>query len=731
MLLDRRNPTAPLDAPRAGRVTHPRTLATALLALLFSGACGESSAPPPATADVANTGGTPAPVTITPSAGGASAQAEPKVDITLEQLLDVHRSYEPRAIDGNRFVYLSDAPGTAQLFMADAGLAGSGGEGAKVTPRQITSYPDRLSAARVAPDGKRAVFMKDTGGDENDQLFLISLGGSPEAPAVALTDAPKIKHTLPSFDDTGARIAYTSNARNGKDMDLYVEALPAGDGKAAASASAKNDATKKAPLVELTGSHTVQDWKGDKIAVIEARSSFDQDLWIVDAKTRKKTLLSKHTGDERYGGARFSRDGRAVFVLTDAGREYMGLVSIDIASGKRTPIVAEEHDVTHLAAPSHDIQAKAPDKGAKAGAVGDKGAKPAAAPRAEDVLAFAINKEGIEEVFTLTLDAGRKAIARTPLGERGVVRSIDVAPAGDAVFVALERSTLPTEVFRMDIAKGTSARVTHSHHGGIDESKLIKEEVLSFPSFDKRPISLLWYAMPAQSGKKRPVIIQIHGGPEGQSQPAFNPVTQYFALHGYAVALPNVRGSTGYGKSFSHLDDKEKREDSVRDLSEVGKFLAGRPDVDPARLVLYGGSYGGYMVLAGLTLYPEQWAAGIDVVGIANFRTFLEQTAPYRRALREAEYGSLATDGAMLDRVSPIHRVDQIRAPLMVIHGTRDPRVPIGEARQIADAVKKRGLPVELLTFDDEGHGLSKRKNRLVAYPAVVAFLDKHVKGKR
>jgi dipeptidyl aminopeptidase/acylaminoacyl peptidase len=222
----------------------------------------------------------------------------------------------------------------------------------------------------------------------------------------------------------------------------------------------------------------------------------------------------------------------------------------------------------------------------------------------------------------------------------------------------------------------------------------------------------------------------VHGGPESQAQPYFNPVTQYLAQAGYAVAAPNVRGSTGYGKTFAHLDDKDKREDSVRDLSEVGKFLAARPDVDSTRIALYGGSYGGYMVLAGLTLYPDQWAAGVDIVGIANFRTFLEQTADYRRATREAEYGSLAKDGALLDKISPIHKLDRIKAPLMVIHGSRDPRVPIGEARQVAEGLQKRGLPVQLMTFEDEGHGLAKRANRLVAYPAIVKFLDEHVRRK-
>ncbi|MBK7401857.1 MAG: S9 family peptidase [Myxococcales bacterium] len=279
---------------------------------------------------------------------------------------------------------------------------------------------------------------------------------------------------------------------------------------------------------------------------------------------------------------------------------------------------------------------------------------------------------------------------------------------------------------RIDLRTGETTKKTNSDHKGVEEAALYKEQSLSCTSFDGKKIQYFFYG---QTGPGRwPVVVNVHGGPEAQAQPGFSAITQYLALAGYHVAQPNVRGSLGFGKSFAHLDDKEKREDSVKDLSAIGKCLAERPDVDAYRIALYGGSYGGYMVLAGLTLFPEQWAAGVDVVGIANFRTFLEQTAPYRRALREAEYGSLDKDGPLLDAISPIHKVDKIKAPLMVIHGTRDPRVPIGEAVQITKALEKRGLPVQLLTFDDEGHGLSKLKNRLVAFPAMIAFLEQHVR---
>jgi len=274
------------------------------------------------------------------------------------------------------------------------------------------------------------------------------------------------------------------------------------------------------------------------------------------------------------------------------------------------------------------------------------------------------------------------------------------------------------------------SRKTKSDHQGIDESKLVDATLLTMKASDGVPLSTWWYAQREDPSEKLPVVIIVHGGPEAQATPGFSALQQYLALSGYAVATPNVRGSLGFGKSFAHLDDKEKRQDSVRDLHEIGEMLASRPEVDPKRIALFGGSYGGYMVLAGLTLYPTQWAAGVDIVGIANFRTFLEQTAPYRRALREAEYGSLEKDGALLDRISPIHMVDKIAAPLMVIHGTRDPRVPIGEARQVVEALKKRGLPVALLTYEDEGHGLAKLKNRLDAYPQVVKFLDEQVRQK-
>jgi dipeptidyl aminopeptidase/acylaminoacyl peptidase len=221
----------------------------------------------------------------------------------------------------------------------------------------------------------------------------------------------------------------------------------------------------------------------------------------------------------------------------------------------------------------------------------------------------------------------------------------------------------------------------------------------------------------------------VHGGPESQFRPGFHFLVQYFLDNGYAVFAPNVRGSSGYGKAYSHLDDVEKRMDSVADLAHAAYWLKSRPDIDGDRLAVYGGSYGGFMVLSAVTVYPDLWAAGVDIVGISNLATFLENTSDYRRGHREAEYGSLARDRAFLERIAPINHIDQITAPLIVVHGANDPRVPLSEAQQLVDALGRRGVPVEFLVFDDEGHGVVKLKNKQVAYPAIVAFLDRHLRA--
>src|SRR5260370_22633995 len=263
--------------------------------------------------------------------------------------------------------------------------------------------------------------------------------------------------------------------------------------------------------------------------------------------------------------------------------------------------------------------------------------------------------------------------------------------------------------------------------GGIPRESVVEPSLVDYLTFDGREIPAFLYVPQDRQPRGLPVVISVHGGPEGQCRPFFNAVIQYLAARGYAVLEPNVRGRNGYGYEYQSLDDVRLRMTSVADLQYAVYWLRESGIADPRRIAIMGGSYGGFMVLSAITTSPDLWAAAVDIVGIANFVTFLENTHPWRRKLRESEYGSLENDREFLEESSPIRHVDQIVAPLFVIHGANDPRVPVGEAEQIVAALRQRQVPVEYLCFEDEGHGLVKRVNRLVAYPAVVRFLYPHL----
>ena len=300
-------------------------------------------------------------------------------------------------------------------------------------------------------------------------------------------------------------------------------------------------------------------------------------------------------------------------------------------------------------------------------------------------------------------------------------------PGAERFALSASSREVNTNVYVTDFETGDCERWTRASTAGVPESSFRAPELVHYETFDDREIPA-YVTLPDEVPEGgAPVIVDIHGGPESQRRPSFSGLTQYLLSRGYAVFEPNVRGSSGYGKAYTHLDDVRKRMDSVKDVRAAVDWLAGREDVDSERLVAYGGSYGGFMVLAALTEYPDLWAAGVDVVGIANFVTFLENTGSWRREHREAEYGSLEDDREFLESISPLNHADEIAAPLFVLHGANDPRVPVGEAEQIVEEVADHGVPVEKLIFEDEGHGISKLENKIEAYTAVVDFLDEHV----
>jgi dipeptidyl aminopeptidase/acylaminoacyl peptidase len=314
----------------------------------------------------------------------------------------------------------------------------------------------------------------------------------------------------------------------------------------------------------------------------------------------------------------------------------------------------------------------------------------------------------------------------------GVVGMMDgelvFSPDSRQLAFSFTSSGRSSDVFVWNLEENAVSAATRSSHAGLPVESFVEPRLIRYSSFDGLEIPAWLYEPKGQSGPI-PVVVIVHGGPESQTRPSFNFLAQYLAHHGYAVLAPNVRGSTGYGKTYSHLDDVEKRMDAVADLAHAATWLKAQPRLDGERLTVYGGSYGGFMVLAALSHYPELFTAGIDIVGISNFVTFLKNTSGYRRAHREAEYGSLARDRDFLESISPLNRADRIRGPLMVVHGANDPRVPLSEAEQLVEALESRGVPTQFLVFDDEGHGIVKLENKLIAYGAIVAFLEKHLRA--
>ena len=309
----------------------------------------------------------------------------------------------------------------------------------------------------------------------------------------------------------------------------------------------------------------------------------------------------------------------------------------------------------------------------------------------------------------------------------GVAGGAGWSAGGDQLALAASSRVDNTNIHVVDPKTGQRERWTCASTAGIPREQFQAPDLIRYRTFDGRAIPAWLTLPPDPTPGETPVVVEVHGGPESQRRPGFNAVTQILCSRGYAVFEPNVRGSAGYGRRYASLDDVERRMDAVADLEAAADWLTDHSLVDPDRIAVMGGSYGGFMTLAALTTYPDRWAAGVDVVCIASFVTFLKNTGDWRRKLREAEYGSLDADRALLEQLSPLSHIDCIAAPLFVLHGENDPRVPVDEARQVVTAAREQGVQVRELVFDDEGHGFSKLENRVEAYTAVAEFLANHV----
>lgn len=571
--------------------------------------------------------------------------------------------------DGKSVAFLSNITGVVQAYRVPVG----GG-----WPEQLTFMEDGADGVRYSPTASEVLVSFDKGGNEREQLLRLADDGSLGVPIDADT---AVIHTFGGWAWKGDRIAYSSNARDERHFDVYVAD--------AATGAARRVLTRE-------GTNEVAAWSRDdrRLIVACSNTNLDNDLLLVDIASGDTTLLTKHTGTAQFLGAEFTKDNRALYVRSDLDREFINLARIDLATREIRFLENEPWDMSLLA-------------------LSDDGR----------VMVKGYNVDGFTELRIVDLETERPIPA--PKTPPGVVSGLSFSRNGKRIVFTLNAPNAPADVWTYDLASKALAQVTQSTLAGIPRDSFVTPSVVRFKSFDGLEIpGLLYLPKGAKKGDRLATIVNVHGGPEAQATALFSKTTQYFLHRGYAVYYPNVRGSTGYGKTYTHLDDVRKRMDSVKDLAESARWLAREGYADEKRIAVMGGSYGGYMTLAALTTYPEMWAAGVDIVGIANFVSFLENTGSYRRYLRTPEYGDPETDLDFLREISPLTHAAKIVAPLMVIQGANDPRVPRSEAEQIVSAVKTRGGTVDYLLFEDEGHGVVKIPNQIKAYTRIGDFLD-------
>jgi dipeptidyl aminopeptidase/acylaminoacyl peptidase len=541
--------------------------------------------------------------------------------------------------------------------------------------RQLTFFPEPVRSGSFGSSPDWLLFNRDRGGNEAEQIFRLDLRSGRET---LLTDGEH-QNGAPVWSNGLDRVAFRSTARNGADHDVWVmDPLRPGE---------------RRMVMEADGYWFPVDWSPDDSRLIVGNyvSITESYFWTLDLRTGEKRPIARHepVGEETifYNGALFDASGDGVFFVSDESAEFWTLRWTRLGSGRAEALT------THI---PWSVSAMEMSR--------DRG-----------TLAFTVNDNGRDRLYLLDTKSRKIRDAEVPLG---LIESVEFSPDGRTLAFQLESPAWPTDVYTLGVKSRELTRWTRSEVGGLDPDTFVLPEIVAFPTFDTDGTGAR-RMIPAHVYRPRgdgpfPVIIRIHGGPESQARMWFSYTSQFeVAEQGCAVIYPNVRGSIGYGKTFVKLDNGALREDSVKDIGALLDWIAEQPDLDADRVAVTGGSYGGYMALAALTHYSDRIRCGVDAVGISNFVTFLENTSEYRRDLRRAEYGD-ERDPAMrelLERISPTSNVGKIDAPLLVIQGANDPRVPAGEAEQIVAAVRAKGKEAWYLLARDEGHGFAKKSN--------------------
>ncbi|HEY0744159.1 MAG TPA: prolyl oligopeptidase family serine peptidase [Chryseosolibacter sp.] len=554
--------------------------------------------------------------------------------------------------------------------------------------KQITFFDEPIGFATFEPTrGDYFLFLKDVGGNEFAQIYRYDIASKK---VTLLTDGKRSQNGGIEWSHKGDLIAYGSTKRNGQDRDIYVmnPSDPASDMKVTESSG---------------GGWGVVDWSADdsKLLLQEGISVNESRLYMLDLKTGEKVRLLPEK-DERatYTGISFSKDGRGIYLATNKDSEFNRLAYFDLVSKKLIPLTTT--------IPWDVDDAKLSDDGKQ--------------------LAFVTNENGLSKLYVLTTATNKfTPAANLPTGVLGGLEWTADSKSIGFTFNAFNSSA---DVYEYNTVSKQLVRWTESETGGIDVSTLQVPELISWKSFDGKTISGYLYKASSRFSGKRPVIINIHGGPEGQSRPTFIARSNYFLNElGVSIIYPNVRGSSGYGKTFLDLDNGIKREESVQDIGALIDWIATQPSLDKERIMVTGGSYGGYMTLAVAYLYNDKIRCSLDVVGISNFNTFMKNTEAYRRDLRRVEYGDERDPemAAYFEKIAPLNHTDKISKPIFIVQGGNDPRVPYTESIQMKDKIRANGGSVWFLMAKDEGHGFRKKNNVDFQFYATIEFVKQYL----
>lgn len=595
--------------------------------------------------------------------------------ISMSAYVDICKAVKPAiSPDGELLAYLSDESGTAQVWIKPL----AGGEA-----KQLTNLPEPVGSLSFNPKSRDLLISTDWGGDERHQFWLIE--DAKQEPRLLTTDTTVV-HGWGCWSPDGTQIAYSANYRDRSDMDLYVMVVKTGDVKC---------------VYQGKGWRTPAAFTPDGLSLLVndcTRAMTDQNFCRLDLASGAYEDILPHQGRASYQAAKFLKDGSGILLISDQGQQYQSVM-----------FKAHDSDVlTEFAAfNAQDVEALAiaPD---------------------QEKIALVLNRQGWNDLVVVD----RKGIVQKSytLPAPSVIASVAWTPDGAALVMPMEGAASSGDIWRCDAESGTFTRLTDAPKAKTTLPDFIEPTVTSAASFDGLEIPYFVY-QPASAAPANgyPVLIIVHGGPEAQWKPDFRADIQYMLARGIMVIAPNIRGSTGYGRDYQHLDDRELRMDSVADLKAVRLAVGARDDVDEARIGVFGRSYGGFMVLSAMTEYPDLWKLGVEYYGIANFLTLMQTTGPWRKVLREVEYGDVATMKAELERFSPIHKIAEINAPLMIAHGLEDPRVTPCESEMVYACLRGLGKPVEILRIAHEGHGFARVENRHTVFAALARFIDTHL----